>query len=43
MGKIGEYIVTVPFGAGTAEQSRFELFRFTMSDPVKPVLIQLDG
>jgi len=40
LGKIGEFDHR-PIWRRNGRASRFELFRFTMSDPVKPVLIQL--
>ena len=40
MGKIGEHSHRAIWRRN-GRASRFELFRFTMSDPVKPVLIQL--
>lgn len=40
IGKIGEYNHRAIWRRN-GRASRFELFRFTMSDPVKPVLIQL--
>ena len=40
IGKIGEYNHR-PIWRRNGRASRFELFRFTMSDPVKPVIIQL--
>jgi hypothetical protein len=42
IGKIGEYRHR-PIWRRNGRASRFELFRFTVSDPVKPVLIQLTG
>jgi hypothetical protein len=40
IGKVGEYDRRVIWNRN-GRASRFELFRFTMSDPVKPVFIQL--
>ena len=40
MGKVGEYDKRLIWRRN-GRASRFELFKFTMSDPVKPVLIQL--
>jgi hypothetical protein len=40
--KIGEYNHR-PIWRRNGRASRFELFKFTISDPVKPVLIQLTG
>jgi len=40
MGKIGEYSKRAIWRR-CGRAARFELFRFTMSDPVKPVIIQL--
>ena len=40
IGKVGEYDRRVIW-TRNGRASRFELFRFTMSDPVKPVFIQL--
>jgi hypothetical protein len=42
LGKIGEYNHR-PIWRRNGRASRFELFKFTISDPVKPVLIQLTG
>jgi hypothetical protein len=40
IGKIGEYNRRVIWNRN-GRASRFELFRFTMSEPVKPVFIQM--
>jgi len=40
IGKVGEYNHR-PIWRRNGRAARFELFRFTVSDPVKPVVIQM--